>query len=188
MTLPLLGAGLMAGSSVLGGIASGNAANYQAQVASNNAQIARGYARYSAGAGATQIEEAGLKDRQQTAGVRAAAAANGVDVNSGSAADLQVSQRELGGLDQATTASRAAEAVYGYEAQAQSYGAQSKLDRSEALGDVVGGLLKGGGQLAGASPNIPEFTSLASGEPSVPQTYQWMQYAGPDAASPEDLG
>jgi hypothetical protein len=193
MCFATAGAALSAGSAVFGGVASSNAARYQAQVASNNATIAKQNAAYSASAGSSQIEQAGLKARAQSSNVKASQAASGIGVNSGSAADVQESQRELGALDTATVGSRAAMAVYGYQSQAQSFTAQSQLDKTQASGDLFGGLLKGAGALAGAAPSTPGGSSLLSGSPSVPSNYSWMQdttgggYGGADSAL-EGLG
>jgi hypothetical protein len=116
--------GLQAGGQILGGIANANAAHYQAQVATNNATIAKQNANYSASAASAQIERAGLKARAQLGSVRAGLAASGVDVNSGSAADTQISEREIGQLDTATVANNAALKVYGYQMQGANFTAQ----------------------------------------------------------------
>lgn len=170
----LIAAGVGAVGSLVGGIASGNAANYQAKIAENNAVIARQNAAHSAAATASQTEQAGLKARAQSAGVRAGIAANNLDVDTGSPVDVQTSQREIGALDTETVANRGAEEVYGYQSQAVGYQAQSKLDRSEAGSDYLGGVLKAAGGLA-ANPSVDStFSSLMSGTPSVPSSYQWM--------------
>ena len=158
-----IGAGLGAGGSIMSGFAQANAAKYQATVASNNALIAEQNAQYAAGAGATQVENQELKEAQQQAGVRAGLAADGVDVNSGSAAKVQTSQREIGALDTSAVASHAAETVYGYRTQAQSYDAQSALDKAEVPGDIIGGFLKGGSIIGSAAPNLP--TGWMGGNP-----------------------
>lgn len=163
-----------AAGSVGGGIAAGNAANYQAQVAKNNSTIATQNARYTAAAGSAQVEQQGLKARAQNANVKVGAAANGLDVNSGSALDVETSQRELGALDTATVANRAASAVAGYQDQAENFSAQSKLDSSEAPWDYTGGLLKGFGTVAGELPKTPWGSSLLSGNPSLPSQHAWM--------------
>lgn len=115
-----------------------------------------------------------MKAAQRNAQVKAGLAANGVDVNSGSAVDVEQSSRELGALDQATTAQRGAEQVYGYETQGTGYQAQSQLDNAEAPYDYAGGVLKGAGSILSAAPNIPE-------------AYAWMSGKGA-ASSPVDLG
>lgn len=184
--LPLIALAASAGGQLAQGFGAANAANYQAAVAENNATIARGNAGYTAGAGATEIEDAGLKARSESAGVRSSLAANGVDVNTGSAAGVQVSQREIGQLDTETVANRAALDVYGYQTQATSYDAQAQLDRMQASGDILSGVLGAAGSVAGNA----QFTSLLSSAPGLPSNYQWMggNSAGGDASGAEDIG
>lgn len=211
-TLAIASAAISAGSAVAGGVASANAANYQGAVAANNATIARRNAAYSAGATSSQVTQEGLKNAQRDAAVKVGAAANGLDVNTGSPANVEESQRKLGALDTATVAQRGAEQVYGYETQASSFQAQSALDRSEAKSDLVGGFLKAAGSLAGNSAVDSAVSSafgpaaggaasasgtggggglagdtiapsLISGAPTVPGAYGWM---GGNAAEPPD--
>jgi hypothetical protein len=163
VALPFIALAASAGGSVLSGLSQANAAGYQAQIARNNAQIARQNAAYSAQAGSAQITAAGEKARQQQGNVRAAIAANGIDVSSGSAADVQVSQREIGALDVANVAQRAANTVYGYQTQATDYQAQANLDQSEVAPDIFGGVLKGIGSLAGGIPSLPNAFSWMGG-------------------------
>lgn len=136
---------------VLGGYASADAASYQAQVARNNATIQQQNATRAASATASQTEEAGLKARSQQADVRAGLAANGTDVNSGSAADVQVGQREIGQLNTATVANNDALQVYGYETQSVNDTAQAGLEQSQVGSDILSGWLKAGGSLVGNS-------------------------------------
>lgn len=190
-TLALAGAGASAAGSVIGGVSQANAAAYQGQVAANNATTARRNAAYSASATAAQTEEAGLKARQQQGAVRTGIAANGLDVNSGSAVDVQQSQREISGLDTANVGARGAEQVYGYRTQAAGYQAQSELDQSQVAPDIIGGVLKGGGSLL-ANPTVDAsvssgFSSLiGKGGSGVPSSYSWMD-AGPQGYE-DDIG
>lgn len=185
-TIALVAAGVSAAGAIGSGIAAGNAANYQAQVATNNATVAQQNAAYSASAGAAQTEAAGLKAKAQNAGVRAGIAANGVDVNSGSAVDVQASERETGALNVATVANNAALSTYGYETQNSSFESQATLDRSQATSDYAGGFLKAAGTLA-SNPTVDSFgSSLLSGAPSTPSNYQWM--ATPNANNNSDIG
>jgi hypothetical protein len=199
-TLALVGVGLSAAGTLGSGIAAGGAAGYQAQVAKNNAQIAAQNELHAAQAGAVQTENAGLKARSQLANVRAAIGANNLDVNSGSAADVQQSQRELGFLDTATVANNAAQEVYGYGAQKESFQAQANLLDTESVLDPIGGVvgaagtllsnpsfdnLIGGGGAGGGAGDVGAQTfepgatgppqSLMSGNPDVPPQYAWMQ-------------
>lgn len=150
VALPFIAAAASAGGAILGGVAQARSAAYGAQVANNNAQIMRQNAAYSAGASAAQVETQGLKNRAMNAQARASIAANNIDVNTGSPADVQVGNRELGQLDTATVASRGAEKVYGYQTEATNQDAQATLDRSEVAPDIIGGVLKGVGAAAGS--------------------------------------
>lgn len=184
-TLALVTAAASAAGAIGGGIASANAAGYQGQVAANNAIIARQNAAYSASAASSQTQQAGMKARAQGANVRTGLAANGLDVNSGSPAEVQVGQREIGSLDTATVAARGAEQVYGYQAQATGYDAQSKLDQSEQGWDIAGGVLKAGGDLLG-NPSVDKglkgLSSLLTGPSTVPAQFAWMQSGSTGAA------
>jgi hypothetical protein len=172
-TLALVGLGASAGGSVLGGISGANSAAYSAQVARQNAIIEQQDAARAAMATSSQATQAGLKARAQDSAVRAAGAANNLDVNSGSPADVETSQREIGNLDVSNTAERGAEATYGYEAGAVSQQAQAALDQSQVVPDILGGVLKGGG-------------SLLSGASNLPSTFSWM--GAPDATGTGDFG
>lgn len=191
-TIALVGVAASAAGALGTGISSAESASYQAQVAKNNAQIARQNAQYSAGAGAAQTETEGLKARAASAAVEAGEAANNLDVGSGSPADVLTSERELGALDTATVANRAAETVYGYQTQAAGFQAQSELDQSQVGWDIAGGLLKAGGDV-GSNPTAdstlgsllsPSSSTSASG---ANLTYTWMQGPLTGGTSLEDL-
>ncbi len=164
-----------AGAAVAGGIAQGHAASYQAQVARNNATIANQQAAYAAQAGAVNTERAALKQRAKQAGLRVQLAANGLDIDSGSAAAVQAGAHDLGALDVADVAHKSALDVYGYRTQGGSFKAQASLDEAEAGFAPIAGALKGAGTLASAAPS---FGSLLGGTPQVPDHMSWMQDDG----------
>ena len=187
-TLAIIAMGASAAGSLYGGISKAESASYQAQVAANNAQIERQNAAYSASAAAANTEKAGLEARAKLANVRAAGAANNLDVNSGSAADVQTSQRILGGLDTATVANRGAQQVYGYQSEAVGYEAQAKADKAQIIPDIIGGGLGAVGDIAKGLSGIPSpgggggsgggptaSPSLIESSASVPSDYSWMQ-------------
>lgn len=175
-TIALASAAIGATTAVVGGIEQGQAAHYQAEVARNNAQTAQQNAVYSASAGAAQTEQAGLKAASKQATLRAGLAANNVDVNTGSAADIQTSERQIGQLDTETVSNNAALQAYGYQTQSTSDQAQAKLDDKEGDYAPIAGVLKGAGMLA-ANPTVDSAvsSSLLSGPPSVPEGFQWMK-------------
>lgn len=163
----LAGAGTIvsAAGALYSGNAQAQAAQYQAKVASNNAIIARQNATHAAQATAVQTEEAGVKAGQQFANVKAGLAANNLDINTGSAADVEGSQHRIGQLDTETVANRGAEEQYGYSSQSQNFKSQAELDKAQAGYDETAGVLKAGG-------------SLLSGASTLSPLFSWMQPGG----------
>ena len=149
--------------SALGGITSGEAgglsataagesAAYSAQVARNNAIIAGYNATEAEQAGEVQAQATSFAGAQQGAKIKTAQAANNIDVNTGSAKNVEVSQAETSQLDTETVLNNQELQAYGYRAAATSYGAESGLLTTQAAEAPVGAALgAGGGLLAGAS-------------------------------------
>lgn len=166
-------AALSVGSSILGAVGSisqGNAAaaaagqnarmsEYQAQVARNNQIIANQNAEHEAEVGVEQAGRKSMEGAATGAKIKVATAANGIDPNSGSAARVAVSQREIAKLDTETVLNNSQQKVYGYRAQAANFGAQGGLDTmqenlqwNQVGSDITGGYLKAGSTLlSGAS-------------------------------------
>lgn len=127
-------------------------ADYQAQVAANNATIANQNARYATESGQTAATTQSLRNRAAIGALTTSLAANNVDINTGSAADVRTTQRELGQLDVETTVNNAALTSYGYKAQASGYTGQSSLARAEASqAGTAGNIASAGDLLSGAS-------------------------------------
>ena len=146
------GSAVSAGGAVLGGIAQGEAASYQAKVAENNAQIAKQNATYALQAGEAKQQQAGLKDAEEGGAIKTAFAANNVDVNTGSAKDVEAAQSERGNLDQETIANNAELQAYGYHTQETGFEAQAGLDRATAAEAPIGAAIGATGSLlSGAS-------------------------------------
>jgi len=144
------------GISAIGSISQGNSqaaeANYQAQVQRNDALIATQNANYTTAAGETTAYNTGLQERAKAGAIKAALGAGGINVNSGSAADVRESQDVLGLTDVAQVRQNAALKAYGFRTQATSYQAESQLETAEAGYDTDAGWLKGlGSLLTGAS-------------------------------------
>ena len=189
-TLAAIAVSAQAAGAVTGGLAAGAEASYKGQVASNNARIAAQNQAFAAAAGSSQVENAGLRARSQLSETRASFAANNLDVNTGSPADVQTSQRIIGAKDVSTVASDAARQVYGYGAEEANYAAQAKLYESQAPYDIASGFIGAAGDVAGGMADLPGSTpSLSSpststaslgptqlsGAPIVPEQFQWMQ-------------
>ena len=147
---PVLGTiGTIAGAAgtVMSGVAAGKAADYQAKVAENNAKTAEQNAAYSAHAGVTQAENASKREAAKGAAIKAAMAANGVDVNTGSDLDVTQSQRQEGLLNTQNVEQNALLQVYGYRTQATNYQAQAELDKQTAHDAPIGAAFGAAGSL-----------------------------------------
>lgn len=140
---PLLGTiGSVVGAA--GSVASGL---YAGQVSKNNAVVAGQNATYAEEAGSVDANAQSMKGAARSAQIKTAQAASGVDVNSGSAADVQASQRGSDALDIETILHNADLSAYGYRTQQQNF-------ETQATQDEVGGLLKGTSSLIESAPSL----------------------------------
>ncbi len=115
--------------------------DYAAQVAENNAKTAEQNAAYAREAGSEAAATASRKAAAEGATIRAGLAANGVDVNTGSAADVATGNRETGRLDAETVMNNAELQAYGYTTTAVNEKAQAEQDRIGASFGAAGSLL-----------------------------------------------
>lgn len=127
---------------------------YQAQVARNNETIANQMAEAEVQAGIRAAEMESLKTAAKVAKVRTGFAARNVDVNTGSAVDVQASERELGKINTETELSNAQQRAYGYRSRAANYratagvyGAAEKSQYAAADDARMGGYFKAAGTL-----------------------------------------
>lgn len=126
-------------------------ASYQAQVAANNAKIAKQNAAWTMEAGEQKAANDAMKTRAMVGQIKASEAANGVDVNTGSAVDVVSSETGLGQAQQTTIRSNAAKDAYGYDVQSMNFTAQSQLDRQEADQAMTAGMFNVAGSLIGGA-------------------------------------
>ena len=147
-----------AGISAIGALTAGNAnaknAAYQAQVASNNAIIAKQNAELTSAAGEQRAQAIGLKAAGALADTKASESALGVDVNSGSNLETQKSQRELALTDAQNTRYSAYLAARGQQLEGTSQAAQAGLYNAEANQYGIAGDLAAGGSLASGAASV----------------------------------
>jgi hypothetical protein len=110
---------------------SSNAA-FQAQVASNNAAIARTNEKLEFESGEEKTANAEMKARSIVGTQKADQAASGVDVNSGSALSSRAGTAQFLTLDALTIRSDSARKAYGFAVEAQQDTEQSQLDTMES--------------------------------------------------------
>ena len=134
----VIGGAVTAGGTLESGFATSKADNYAAEVAANNSAIAQANARYAEEAGVSAATTSSLKGASQIGKIKTGQAASGVDVNTGSAVDVQASQRGVNKLDTENVLANAGLTSYGYRSQAANYQAQSALDKAAASQAVTG--------------------------------------------------
>ncbi len=161
----IAGAGISAFGAEEAGQARAANADYQSQVARNNAEIARQNVALTQGAGAAKEAAQGMKTRAAGGAIRAGFGASNIDVNSGSARDVETSAAKLGALDALTIRSNTAREAYGYQVAATSDTAESQLLTQQAGQERTAGDIGALGTfLSGASSVGGKYASLQLGK------------------------
>lgn len=143
-TLALIMAGVGTGVSVIGGIKSGNAAKRAGEAQQRAAGKSGDLADFNAKVAELQAEDAitrGVEEQQRfrarvrsTIGAqRVGFAASNIDVNYGSAVDVQADAARLGELDVLTIAGNAAREAWGFKMQAEDLRRRGQLAREEGV-------------------------------------------------------
>lgn len=171
-------AAVSAGVGAYGAISSANAASasasYNAQVAAENQQIATQNATLAGQAGEAQAAQQQQKTRAEVGAIKTSQAAGNIDVNSGSALDVQSSAASLGELNAITIRSNAAKEAYGYETQSTSFENQAQLDAAQSSSDMTAGEIGAGSTLLGglgsAGSSYAKFLTSSSGGFTAPSS------------------
>jgi hypothetical protein len=125
-----------------------------------NAKIAKQNADYAIMEGEQSAMKYGLGARQRKGEIIAAQSASGLDVRSGSARDVQISQDTVTKMDMDQIRRNAAKAAYDYSIEAGKYTA-------EAFGSVLAG------QQAQKAAKVQAAGSIIGGASSVAS--KWLQ-------------
>ena len=141
----LAGASMVTGvaGTVMQGEAQAQSAAYMAQVARNNQLIGQQNANMALEQGTVQEEAQREKTGAQISQARASYGAMGVNPNAGSALDVRSSAAELGELNAQTIRYNSNVQAWNDINQANGYGAQSQLYKSQEGWDVAGTILGG---------------------------------------------
>ncbi len=150
-----IGGGLLqAGGALAQGNAQAGMYNYQAGVADINAQISLQNATYARQKGEADAQNYGLKGAQQAAQIKIAQASSGLDINSGSAKDVQTSEHTVQNLDLTQIRSNAAKTAYDYTTQATQYQNQAGLDRLAGENSQRAGLINSMSSILGTTGSV----------------------------------
>jgi aspartate/glutamate racemase len=156
----LAGSALSAGVGFIGAQQQASAqaasANYQAQVARNNAVIQQQNAARAAQTGRAQAQQQDLKNAATYSQVLAAEGASGIDLSTGSPRQVQSSAQQIGRLDTLNIADRAAQQVRGYQINALSDTAQAQLDTMQAQNAQTAGTISGISSIIGGASSFAD--------------------------------
>ena len=137
-------------------------ASYAAKVASNNQILANNEAQDAIARGQVADQQKANQTAQLIGRDRAASAANGVDVNSGSAVALQSDSAGAGELDQLTITSNATREAAGYTNEGINYQNQASADEASSKNDLQAG-------------NLSAVSTVVNGAGGVAS--QWYNYS-----------
>lgn len=151
------------GSGILGAFganakAEGEAAsyNYKAQVASNNAVLAKQNADQAIAAGGVAAQTNDLKTKNLVSTQLVTQAANGLDVNSGSNVNLRESAESLGHLDTLTILNNALKNSRSAKIQAMNFEAEAGLNKASAENAETAGTLNIMTSLLGGATGVAD--------------------------------
>lgn len=162
---PLLiaSAALSAGASIYGGFQQAAQARYAAGIADQNQRIAAQQAQDSENNTALEAQRRYRMLAQTKGAQEAALAANGVDLNFGTALDLQRDTAMIGAEDIGQIYKSGAERTRGFDIEGWNYGAEAKALRSKASGAIVGGFLNAAGTALGGASQTSKLKMAQGG-------------------------
>ena len=131
-----------------------NAYDYQAQVARNNAITAEQNAKLAQEQGAQDEQNQRLKAAAFYSDQRAQLAANGIDLGTGSAADLLATTKFMGEHDALTIRDNAARKAWAYRTQSQDFSTDASF--KSAAGSNINPMM------AGATSLLTSASTVAS--------------------------
>lgn len=129
--------------------------NSQAAIADTNARIAELGAQSALNQGQQQVGALTLKSGQLKSSQRASMAANGIDLGTGNAAEIQASTEIMKNIDVDTLTANAARNAWGYRTQAMNFQNEAMSKRASAkmispFGAAATSLIGSSGQIAGS--------------------------------------
>jgi hypothetical protein len=185
VTLGIAATVVSTAGAVTSGIGQAQQYRYQAQIADQNARLANDQARDS-------IENTNLEARQrsrqiaQTKGAQIAAmAANGLDLNFGSAIDIQKDTAMIGAEDIAQIYKGGNERTRGFDINAFNYKSDASANRAKASGALMKGIFDGlSTALGGASQAMgmkkPSTGKATGSTPASSGKRSGLLWEGPD--------
>jgi len=155
-----LGTALSVGSGILGTVAAFGQANYQAQVAKNNSELAARNAQLAS----DKAQQEQLTSDQETAALLgqqlAVQSASGLSIDGASQLRTRRSAQRIGRTDARNIREQGNYEIQGFQQQAENFRAEAKAQKGAAIGALIGGGLDIAGSLAGKPSLIGGSSSV----------------------------
>lgn len=171
VTLTIAAAAVAAGGQVMSGIGTAQQYRYQASVDKQNAAIAQGQAQDSIANTNLEAQRRYREVSQMKGAQQAAQAANGVDINFGSAVDVQRDTAMIGAEDVAQIYKGGNERTKGFEINAFNYKSSAAANKAKAKGAMIKMAFDVAGTALGAASQVSGMKSGGNfgGGSSTPQ-------------------
>lgn len=144
---------ISAAAAVAGGVAASNAADYQAQVAKNNAEISAQKQKYLMEDYAQKETARAMNDRAKMGALETQLSANNME-NSGSAKGVLASESKLLNMSGAAHAQAFAEDWYSEKGKQIAGESQARLSKMESENAMTTGLLSAASSAAGSTSKL----------------------------------
>lgn len=131
--------------------------NFNAGLAEENAEISEQKGAWAAEIGDQDASASQMKTAAKVGSIKANQGASGIEIGTGSNADVVTSAREIGMLDALTIRSNAAREAYGYATEAYNYRMQAGLDEKSAKDAKRAGYIGAGTTLLGSADKGAEY-------------------------------
>lgn len=163
VTLSLIATGVAAAGTMVGGLMKASQERYAGAVADQNARLAASQSNDAQLRGQLEEKKSYQRTSQLLGQQRAALAANGVEVDFGSAADVQGDTKMLGREEASTIRTNTEREMRGYDIESTNYTAQGKADRAAATGTIVSSLFNTAGTILGGVSQANKLSAARSG-------------------------
>lgn len=137
--------------------------NFNADVMDQNAAIATQKQQWAGELGDQEASASQMKTAAKVGSIKANQGASGVEVGTGSNADVVTSARQIGMLDALTIRSNAAREAYGYAVEAHSDKMQAALDRYSAKNAKTAGNIAAASTLLGGAAQAGQYNKHVTG-------------------------
>jgi hypothetical protein len=164
---------LGAAGALYSGFSAKQAADYQAKVAMNNAKAAEDMRRTEIQRGLQEAQEQDMANAEKQGQTRAAMAASGFDINTGTQREIGVSQTVLGRTDSLRRAYSGELAGWKLRNQADSFRSEAEIAKYKGDSAMTSGMIGAGGSLIGGAG---QFAS------------KWPTFNGNFSYAPESTG